>query len=79
MVKDFATGAREGARAFADLVADSINLLLLFLVYFVGVGLVSIVAKLTGKHFLDFGKGGRETYWTRIIKQPQKDDFYRMF
>ncbi|OGG47212.1 hypothetical protein A2671_00170 [Candidatus Kaiserbacteria bacterium RIFCSPHIGHO2_01_FULL_49_13] len=79
MVKDFIGGLRHGARAFGDLISDSVNLVLLIAVYFVGIGLVSVIARLAGKRFLDLGRGKRESYWNPVAKQPQQDDFYRMF
>ncbi|OGE76820.1 MAG: hypothetical protein A3C85_02625 [Candidatus Doudnabacteria bacterium RIFCSPHIGHO2_02_FULL_48_21] len=79
MVKEFLKSLREGMKQFADMVADSVNLLLLLAVYFVGIGLVSIVAKLSGKHFLDIGRQSRQSYWQKIEKRPERNSFYRMF
>ena len=52
-LKQFFRGFKRGLRNFGYNIALIINSILLSLVYLVGVGLTSIIAKIFGKHFLD--------------------------
>lgn len=79
LVKDFFSGAKEGAGQFASLLTDCVNLVLLFVVYFFGVGAVSVIAKLAGKRFLDLGGGGKSSHWTEAAETRAEDYFYRQF
>lgn len=60
-------------------ISTIINFILLGVVYFIGIGLTSIIAKLFGKHFLDL-KPKKGSNWTehKITKEP-KENYYRMF
>lgn len=63
---------------FGNLVSSIVNFVLMFLVYFSVVGIVSIIAKITGKNF--FRKEGKESYWLdKKLSTLKKEDYYQMF
>lgn len=74
------TGFKNGIRAFGHNTALIINTLLLALVYFLGVGITSIIARIFGKHFLDMRLSKNPTYWydLNLRKKPIKEH-YRQF
>ena len=49
----FLSGFKEGMRQFGQTISIIINSGLLLIVYFIGIGFTSIIAKLFHKHFLD--------------------------
>ena len=57
-----------------------INLILSALVYFIGIGIVSIAMKLSGRHFLELKKQNKQTNWNehKLTKQPL-EKYYRTF
>lgn len=61
-------------------VSSVVNFILLSIVYFMGIGLTSITAKLFGKHFLELKKQKKKTNWHehKITKQPL-EKYYRTF
>ena len=64
---------------FGQNVALIINTALLSFAYVFGVGLTSIVAKITGKRFLDM-KQGKESYWKPLnLKKKSMEEYYRQF
>ena len=52
-LKQVFNGFKKGMKCFSDNISTVINFLLLSIVYFIGIGLTSITAKLFSKHFLD--------------------------
>ena len=77
--KKFIKGLKEGFKNFGSGVSIIINTLLLLLVYFLGVGLASIFAKLVGKHFLDM-KLKKETYWVDYnLKKKSLQEYYKQY
>lgn len=64
----------------AKVVSFVVNFALLFIVYFIGIGLTSMVAKLFGKHFLDIKKQNKKSNWIehKVTKQPL-EDYHRTF
>jgi hypothetical protein len=63
--KQFFNGLKEGMKNFRYNLATLINSILLLIVYFIGVGVTSIVAKLFGKHFLETKiSREKESYWS---------------
>ena len=52
-LKQVFNGFKKGMKCFSDNISTVINFLLLSIVYFIGIGLTSITAKIFGKHFLD--------------------------
>ena len=81
MNNGFFKGFKEGFREFGNVIINIINFVLLFFVYFIGVGLTSIIAKITGKHFLKLkSKNNVDSYWCREnIPKNEKGEFYRQF
>ena len=78
--KLFFRGFIAGFRGFGKLVADAINLAVLAFVYYIGIGMVSVVAKALGKHFMKLGRREEKTYWTRTSVGPRdKELYYRQF
>lgn len=61
-------------------ISNVVNLILLLVVYFVGVGGVSMVMKLFGRHFLELKKQNKKSNWHehKITKQPL-EQYYRTF
>lgn len=79
--KNFFSGIKTGFKNFSVLVSDIINLVLLVMVYFFGVGLTSIVAKVFRRHFLDLKKPtNKSSYWLDLnLGKESKDNYYRQF
>ena len=77
----FFTGLKKGMNSFGSNISLIINSVLLLFVYLLGVGLTSIVAKLTGKHFLETKISKNEkTYWTNLnLKKKNIEEYYRQF
>lgn len=64
----------------AKAISSVVNLVLLFIVYFIGIGIVSIIMKLFGKHFLELKKQNKSSNWHEhnLTKQPL-EQYYRTF
>ena len=72
----------EGMKTFGACIVDIVNFVLLIPVYFIGVGLTAIIAKMFGKHFMNLKKPDKKakTYWVdKEQKKPKIDDFYKEF
>ena len=71
---------KHGFRNFSHVITDIINFALLLAVYFIGIGIVSAISKLSGKHFLDIKKQNKSSNWHehKVTKQPI-EDYYRTF
>ncbi len=69
----------KGFKEFGLALNNVITLIMLSIVYFVGVGLTSIIAKALKKNFLEF-KSADKTYWkeNRITKK-KFEDYLRTF
>lgn len=79
-VNSFVKGFIMGFKNFGHNVTNIINFILLFLVYFIGVGSTSLIAKLAKKKFLDLDQKEKKTYWKEknLGKQPL-ENYYRQF
>jgi uncharacterized membrane protein len=79
--KGFFSGIKAGFKNFSLLVSDVVNLILLVAVYFIGVGLTSMVAKIFNRHFLDLKKPtDKSSYWLDLnLSRESKDNYYRQF
>ena len=78
-MKIFMQGFKEGQRLFGETISVIINSVLLSLVYIFGIGITSILGKLLGKKFLDFGKE-KNTYWTDLnLEKRDAGDYFRQF
>lgn len=79
MIKNFFEDLKEGNKTFGEDVASVINFILLTFVYFFGVGITSIIAKIFGKHFLEY-KTNKNTYWSELnLSKRKKEEYYRQF
>lgn len=80
-LKQFLVGFKFGFKNFSHSISSVVNLILLSVVYFIGVGLTLIMAKLFKKKFLDTSIEKKyKTYWSSLNlgKRPLKD-YYRQF
>lgn len=77
----FFKGFKDGMTGFGDLIAIIVNTVLLFIAYFIGVGITSIVAKIVGKNFLEMKTSAKvKTYWSDLnIKKRSLEECYRQF
>jgi hypothetical protein len=77
----FFKGFKKGMHLFGQNIAIIINSVLLLLVYFLGVGITSIIAKIFDKHFLETKLSNkRETYWSNLnLKKKNIGEYYRQF
>ena len=75
----FFKAIKKGIANFGDHISVIVNSMLLTIVYIMGVGMTSLFAKLTKKHFLEV-KLSHESYWSdlNINKKPLKE-YYRQF
>lgn len=76
----FFKGFKEGLKDFSSNISIIINTLLLFIVYLIGVGITSIIAKLFKKHFLDIKLSKKKSYWTNLnLKKKRIGEYYKQF
>ena len=61
-------------------ISSIVNFVLLLIVYVLGIGPVSCIAKLFGKHFLDLKNTNKKSNWHehKVTKQPV-ETYYRTF
>ena len=77
---EFFKGFKKGFKDFGHNVSIIINSVLLAIVYFVGVGLTSLIAKVCGKHFLEMKLSKNKTYWSDLnLKKKTIQEYYRQF
>jgi len=78
---EFLKDLKKGQKQFGGDISQVINFILLTIVYFVGVGLTSIFAKLFGKHFLELKiDKNMESYWSDLnLNKKSIEDYYRQF
>ena len=77
-LKIFFAGFKDGFRNVSNRITDIINFIFLFVVYFIGIGVVSIISKMFGKHYLDLKKNG-SSWIVRKLKKKPIEDYYRLF
>lgn len=77
----FFQGLKEGSKSFGESIGTLINSILLTLVYFIGVGITSLIAKSLGKKFLDLKIDSKKnSYWEDLnIDKKNLEDCYRQF
>jgi hypothetical protein len=78
--KLFFKGFYKGMKIYGANVTSVTNFILLLPVYFIGVGITSIIAKITGKHFLNLKKSNKKTYW--VNKENKKidiEEYYKQY
>jgi len=80
-VKNFFRGFKEGFQFFSNNVRIIVNTILLSMVYFLGIGITSVIAKIFGKHFLNMKiSKERKSYWSELdVKKRSLDKYYKQF
>ena len=80
-IKAFFKGCKNGITNFGHTISTLVNSVLLTIVYFVGVGITAIFAKLLGKHFLQRRLlRKRKSYWCNLnLKKRPLEQYYRQF
>jgi len=75
----FLKGVRQGMRNFGHLISVLVNTALLLVVYLLGVGVTSLIARISGKQFLQM-KQGKKSYWSDLdLKKRPLEAHYRQF
>lgn len=65
---------------FGKFVSSIVNFILLFIVYFVGVGLSALFVRILNKKILDLKKENKKSYWgEKIVEDKKFDDHFRQF
>ncbi len=76
---NFVSSFKKGMQGFGQTITIVVNSILLSVVYLVGVGITSIIAKIFRKKFLELQLKNQESYWVTIKKTKNKEDYYRQF
>jgi len=80
-LREFFSGFKAGMQLFGHGIATIVNVTLLSVVYWIGVGITSMIAKIMGKRFLDMELDKKaKTYWKdyNLTKRPI-EEYYRQF
>ncbi|HIH24087.1 TPA: hypothetical protein HA251_03575 [Candidatus Woesearchaeota archaeon] len=77
--REFLRGMRNGMKLFGDNITIIVNTIVLTIVYFFGIGITALIARLAGKKFIDKSINKRtKTYWKELgLKRRPLDDHYR--
>lgn len=80
-MRDFLKGFKQGFKNFGYLITIIVNSILLLIVYCLGVGLTSLVAKIVGKNFLQLNLLKRKnTYWENLnLTKKKREEYLRQF
>ena len=80
MLKKLWSAVKSVLEPISKIMSSVVNFVLLAIVYFISIGIVSIVSKLFGRHFLALKKQNRKTNWdeNKLAKQPL-EQYYRTF
>ena len=80
MLKKIWTNIKYILEPISKVMSNVINFISLSIVYFIGIGSVSIVMKIFRKHFLELKKQNKKSNWHehKLTKQPL-GDYYRTF
>lgn len=80
-LKQFFKGLKKGMGGFGFNIALIINTVLLTLVYIIGIGFTSVIAKIFKKHFLELKVSkNKESYWQDLnLKKKPIEEYYRQF
>lgn len=77
--KGFLKSIKRALSSISKVISSVINSILLSIVYLLGVGPTSIIAKLSKKRFLD-SKKSKTTYWKPLnLNKKQTKSYYRQF
>ena len=78
-MKNLLIGFKKGVKGFGQNISMLVNTILLSVVYFIGVGLTFIFAKIFRKHFLEL-KLKKDSYWSDLNLSKKKiEEYYRQF
>ncbi len=79
--KQLFVGFKAGFGKFGHNLSLIVNSLLLSVVYLLGVGSSSIIAKIFGKHFLNLKVDKKkDSYWSELdLKNKPIEEYYRQF
>jgi hypothetical protein len=72
----FLKGVRSGFKKFGHRVNSVVNTVVLIPVYFLGVGLTSVIGKIAKKKFMDLDPKG-ESYWVEVKENEHDLEYYR--
>ena len=64
-------------KKFNMIVSSTITVFALSIVYFIGVGITSLIGKMFGKKFLDHTHGKKDTYWIKSLEDENTFERYR--
>lgn len=80
-LKYFLKGFRKGMQDFGQTISIIFNSLILTIIYLVGVGLTSLLAKIFKKKFLETKLSKKQdSYWSDINLNNRKiEDYYKQF
>ena len=78
MVKFF-SDLYKGFKEFGQDIASVVNFFLLLIVYILGIGPVSIISKIFGKHFIDLRFKEKKSTWVKREQIESSDEYYRQF
>ncbi len=72
---------KKGFLNLGEIIVTMVNFILLLVVYIIGVGITALIARITGKHFLELKKPEHiKTYWKEYgLKKEPKERYYRQF
>jgi len=80
MKKGLFSGIKEGFEGFGKIITTIVNFFLLLLVYIVGVGITSILAKLGKKEILSKKLHQEKSYWSDLnLNDSNIERYYRQF
>ena len=80
-IRAFLNGCKQGMRHFGEFISVIINTVLLVFVYFFGIGITSIIAKICKKKFLDMTVSKNvKSYWVPLnLKEKKREEYFRQF
>ena len=80
MLKKIFNAIKSVLEPVAKVISIIVNFILLALVYFISICIVSILAKLFRRHFLDLKRQNKSSNWHehRVTKEPL-EKYYRTF
>jgi len=82
MIKNnqFIIGFKNGFLEFSHTISISINTIFLLIIYILGIGLTSIIAKITGKTFISTKNKNKNSYWQDLsLTTKSKEKYYQQF
>ena len=80
MLKKIWGAVKKALEPFSNVMNNIINFILLSVVYFAGIGVVSVCAKIFGNHFLELKKQNRKSGWRpHKLGKEALEKYYRTF